>query len=55
MNGPTATPRIPANPDSDIMSEASFGESNRYSEYVESPENSPTSSYNTPELESHIT
>ena len=50
-DGPTKTPRIPADPDSDVMLAASSGESNGNSEYAMSPENLPTSSANMPELE----
>ena len=48
------TPRIPADPYSDVMSAANSGESDVDSEYVELPKNSPTSSAKTSELEGRI-
>ena len=47
-------PIPPANPNSDVMSEASFGESDGNSDYVESTKNSPMSSANTPDLDGYI-
>ena len=39
MDGPAATPRIPTDPDDDVMLAASLVESDGNSKYVKSPEN----------------
>ena len=52
--GQAASPRLPANPDSNVTSAASFGESDGNSEYVESAGNVPTSSAITLDLAGHI-
>ena len=54
MEGPAATPILPTNPDGDVMSAASSGDSGSKSEYVESPQNFLTSSSNITELACHI-
>ena len=53
-NGQIAYHSPPTGPDNNVMLAASFGESNGNSDYVESAENSPRSSANTPDLEGHI-
>ena len=53
MDGQIASPRQPANPDSDVMLVASFGGSNSDSEYVELAEKSPLSLTNMPYLARH--
>ena len=53
-DGPTTTPRLTVNPDSDVLLEAGSIESNGDSDYVESPTNLPMISANMPELEGHI-
>ena len=50
----TAPLSLTARPESDIMSAASFGGSDDNLDYVELAEKTPTSSYNTPDLEGHI-
>ena len=54
MDGLSSTLRITSNNDSGVTLTASSGEIDGNSEYVKSPENSPTSSANTPELEGCI-
>ena len=51
---PATTPKLPANPDSDVMLTVSFGESEGDSDYVELRKNLPTRSARTLELEVHI-
>ena len=48
------TLRLPADPDSDVMSTASSGEIDGNSDYVESPKNFPTRLFKMTELEGHI-
>ena len=50
-DGRTASPSPPADQDSDFMSVVSIGDSDSYSDYVDSAENSSTSPANTPDLE----
>ena len=54
MDGQTALPRPPADPDSDVMPVAIIGGIDGNSDYVKSAKNSPTSPANTPDLEGHI-
>ena len=54
MDGQTASPSPPANPDSDAVLAASFGRSYVNSDYVNSAKNSPTSLSNTLDLVVHI-
>ena len=54
MENTDVTPRLTSNHDSDVTLEASSGESDGYSDYVEPCKNSPTTLDNTPELAGHI-
>ena len=54
MDGQTAYPSPPSDPDSGVTLAASFGGSDKNSDYVESAENSPTSPANKPDLTGHI-
>ena len=54
MDGQTASTILPAGPDSDVMSAASFGGSDGNSDYVKLAKNSPTSLANTTDLEGNI-
>ena len=54
MDGQITSPSPPNNPDSDVMSEDSFGGSDGDSKYIELAKNSSMSSANTPDLEGHI-
>ena len=54
MDGQTASPSPPANPDSDAVLAASFGGSYVNSDYVNSAKNSPTSLSNTLDLVVYI-
>ena len=53
MDGQTIPPSPPADLDSNVMSEASFGGSDGNSDYVESAKNSPMSLAKTPDLTGH--
>ena len=52
-DGQIASPRPPTDPDNDAMLASSFGGSDDIFEYVESTENAPSRSVNTPDLVVH--
>ena len=53
-HGQSASPRLPADTNSDVMSAAIFGGSNSDSEYVETTKDSPLRFPNTPDLTGNI-